>query len=120
MTTIYELDKQATPAPWTHESDMIDVSDQAQMLLDNIGTDREWQAIGINDAEGFAEVTALCHPEHAKLLVHYHNHFMEALEALKHAHAILESEYDPKNEEDGRHPDQWGLTELIAKLETVE
>ena len=89
MTTIYELDKQATPAPWAHESDMIDVSDQAQMLLDNIGTDREWQAIGINDAEGFAEVTALCHPEHAKLLVHYHNHFMEALEVLKHAHTSL-------------------------------
>ena len=114
MTTIYELDKEAAPIPWTHESDMIDVSDQAMMLIDDIGTDREWQAIGICDAEGFAEVTALCHPDHAKLLVHYRNRFMEALEALKE-----------KGHDEGCMATiggrcECGFNKLIKKLETVE
>ena len=80
---VYELEKQAVPAPWTADSDMISIEDQAHMLLDAVSTPREWQAIGISDSEGLAEVTALCHPMHAKLLVHCRNNFVRAVEALK-------------------------------------
>jgi hypothetical protein len=42
------------------------IGDQADMLLADIGTDREWIAVGHADEDGFAEVALLCHPMSAE------------------------------------------------------
>ena len=57
-----------TPGPWVVESGEIDIQDQADFLIADIGTDREWCAIGIEDSSGFAEIVALAHPINANLI----------------------------------------------------
>ncbi len=47
--------------------------------------------------------------------VEYEKQRTETIVALKRAQAILDSEYP---DSDSRHPSQWGLNELITKLET--
>lgn len=61
-----------TPGPWVVNgadgSLMVGMEEQAFFIKDNIGTGKEWIAVGINDREGFAEVVALCHPINAPLI----------------------------------------------------
>lgn len=52
----------------TDRENIVSMRDQAQMLLDDIGTDREWVAIGLEDCDGFAEVIAMAHPRNAHLI----------------------------------------------------
>ena len=102
MTTIYELEKQATPGP-------LEVSHDVDFWIHLLGPGGKLAAtIPDNDSDMQAN---------AAMLKHCRNHFLEALQALNSAHTILESEYPIS---DDRHPDRWGLTALIQKLETVE
>lgn len=58
-----------TPGEWKLDKEqMVSMRDQAQMLLDDIGTDREWVAVGLEDCDGFAEVIAMTHPQNARLI----------------------------------------------------
>ena len=120
MTTIYELEKQATPGPWTDDDWSVRIDEQADMVKDDIGTGQEWQAIGGTDEEGLSCVTALCHPTNARLLVHYRNHFIEALKALKTVEAQFAGyamRIAPADE--GNDIILGGLEKVIKKLETV-
>lgn len=57
-----------TPGPWRVEGGTVLIEDQARILAEDVGTDREWVCVGINDEEGFAEVLALCHPINSALI----------------------------------------------------
>lgn len=57
-----------TPGPWCQDDGYVLMEDQAANLIADIGTDREWVAIGIHDDEGFSEVVALSHPINASLI----------------------------------------------------
>jgi hypothetical protein len=84
---------QHTPGPWIRDSKhggpQVSTEAQAAMLCENIGTDREWEAVGIRDDDGFAEVVALVHPSNASLIAAA----PEMLAALQQCHAFLT---DPK------------------------
>ena len=53
---------------WVIDDGMVRMSNQASILIDDIGTERQWVAIGIEDEDGFAEVVALAHPINARLI----------------------------------------------------
>lgn len=57
-----------TPGPWTDDDPCLSIETQAQMLVENIGTDQEWQCVGPMDEDGISEVVALCHPRNARLI----------------------------------------------------
>uniref|UniRef100_A0A6H1ZWR9 Uncharacterized protein n=1 Tax=viral metagenome TaxID=1070528 RepID=A0A6H1ZWR9_9ZZZZ len=70
-----------TPTPWTVDDYGHDLEFQAKQIIEDIGTEREWTLVGVNDEEDFAEVVALCHPANAALIIEaVNNHH-----ALKHA-----------------------------------
>ena len=59
-----------TKGPWivgtmVHDTD---IDTQVSCLKENEGTDKEWTAIGVEDADGFSEVIALAHPANASLI----------------------------------------------------
>jgi hypothetical protein len=87
--------KQITPL--AIDDGMVSMKDQAQMLLDHIGTEREWCSVGINDREGLAEIVLLTHPTNATLIVHCVNNFIPLLDALEE----LESYMDMTEHETG-------------------
>lgn len=65
------MNTEHTPGPYFVDDGMIRISEQAEMLLRDVGTDREWIAIGPGDEDTPtrpAEVVALCHPDNAPLL----------------------------------------------------
>ena len=62
---------------------MIRIDEQAQMLIDDIGTDREWIAIGNLDEDGLSEVVALAHNDNAAFIVKAVNCHDELVEALE-------------------------------------
>ena len=100
MTTVYELEKQATPGP--HD------------VVKTPGWHGECQAAYIRDARHHtvARVQTVAEAQH---LTHCRNHFMEALEALKRAEGWIA---DVQGEEDMNAP-QW-VKEVIKKMETIE
>jgi hypothetical protein len=62
-----------TPEPWIADTGLeVFMEDQAAMLVDGVGTDREWMAVGrpCTDAESgtIADVVALCHPSNAHVI----------------------------------------------------
>lgn len=57
--------------------------EQAEILVQDIGTDREWVEIGYNDDEGFAEVFALAHPMNAPKIVRAVNSHDELLSVVE-------------------------------------
>ncbi len=57
-----------TPGPWVVDDGMVTMEDQAQQLKEDIGTKRQWVAIGLEDEDGFSEVVALAHPSNALLI----------------------------------------------------
>ncbi len=63
-----EAGEKHTAGPWVVDNGVIVISDQAEMLIENAGTEREWTAIGTNDEDGFAQVVALAHPINARLI----------------------------------------------------
>ena len=63
-------DAKHTKGPWIvgtmgHDTD---IDTQVSCLKENEGTDKEWTAIGVEDADGFSEVIALAHPANARLI----------------------------------------------------
>lgn len=82
---------QNTPGPWAIDDGMCRIEDQADFLLNDIGTEREWVCVRINDEDGFAEVVALCHPLNAPLVAAAPE-LLTALDALLYsAEAMKES-----------------------------
>ena len=81
--TLKEAYDRATKGKLSADDDMISVEDQADMVKDNIGSDREWQSVGIHDEEGMAEIVALCHPINAPILAHAFNVLPETHSALE-------------------------------------
>lgn len=65
MTTIYDLDKQATPAPWTCWDDVVVKGD------------------------GPLSVAHFSDEKDARLAAYYRNNFMKAMEGLKLANSLL-------------------------------
>lgn len=65
MTTIYDLDKQATPAPWTCWDDVVVKGD------------------------GPLSVAHFSDEKDARLAAYYRNNFMNALDGLKVANSLL-------------------------------
>lgn len=57
-----------TAGEWLIDDGMVDMQSQARMLIDDVGTDRQWVAVGIADRQGFAEVIALTHPCNAPIV----------------------------------------------------
>lgn len=74
-----------TPGDWQQDGGDIDIETQAMLLVEDVGTEREWSAVGLTDGEepGLACVVALCHPDNATRIVHCVNHFDELAEALR-------------------------------------
>jgi len=109
--TVYELEKQATPAPWK-PADRPDISDDGIECL---------RVFSISDAEiaplnAYGECSSRMRAN-AKLAAHCRNHFLRALEALKKAHSALEFPYEvPWTPEQLRNE----LCELITELEEVK
>jgi len=65
------------------------------MVIDNMGTEREWESVGINDEDGFAEVVALAHPSNAEFIVkavNNHDNLVDVIENLIHS---VENEISP-------------------------
>lgn len=84
--------------PWVVDvGSVADMKTQAQILTANVGTDREWVAVGIEDEDGFAEVVALTHPSNAPLIA--------AVRDYQHAAGLLadivqaELDEDPEPED---------------------
>jgi hypothetical protein len=77
-----------------------DMQTQAAILQSNIGTPREWVAVGIADDEGFAAVVALCHPDNAKLIASA-GKLVEALGEVQTALACYRDEARYVNPEHG-------------------
>lgn len=64
MTT--EQHNDHTAEPWVSDgAGFDDIDNMIRCLEDDKGTDREWQAIGISDEDGYAESVAYCHPMNA-------------------------------------------------------
>lgn len=79
----------AAHSPLVIDTDRIaDINTQCEILRADIGTDREWIALGHNDEEGFAEVVALAHPINAPRIVRAVNNADKLAEALR---GLLES-----------------------------
>ena len=97
MTTIYELEKQATPGPWV-------VAEESPTSGTSVWGGPDGDCVGGCDKW----------PENMMLAAHCRNHFMEALEALKE-----------KGHDEGCMATiggrcGCGFNKLIKKLETVE
>lgn len=87
---IYDLEKQVTPTPWV-------VSKEGDAYL-----------LGDVFVAGNISVGSCLEHANARLVVHFRNHFMEALECLKEQHR---SHTDPE---------LCPVCKLIAKLEEVK
>ena len=60
---------QHTPGPWTIEDGRLTQQDHIDRLAEDIKCpDRQWVAVGTEDAEGYAESVAYCHPSNARLV----------------------------------------------------
>lgn len=73
---------EATPRPWVLSDGADYPENMAQCILDGIGTDREWTAIGVEDKDGYAYSVAYCHPSNAALICKAVNSFDEVREVL--------------------------------------
>lgn len=71
----------------------VSIEDQADLLKEDLGTGREWCAIGVEDADGFAEVVALAHENNARKLAYCFNHFDKAIEALETIADVADNEW---------------------------
>lgn len=119
-TTLDEVKKLATPGKLMLDGDrMVSMADQADILRDDAGTEREWQAIGLADADGFAEVVALAHPDNAALLVHSMNIRDELIEALEKACALARASDDEYEAIDGIEQTK-ALEAVLMRAKTVE
>lgn len=123
---IYDLEKQATPRPWGHVSGVVTCADDGE----HIGSFHTNTLINSTPSRH-----RMNGPASAILAAHCRNHFMEALEVLKHdvdprwADHSDECEANPTDEEleTSTEPheercDCWvsKRRDLIAKLENVE
>ena len=109
MTTIYELDKQATAGPLE--------------LTETGETGALFYELMIPDGEsvcGFYHMPESRDLDNARLFKHCRNHFMEALKVLKE----ITDECEQLSVESGRSAEYGGLIDRtrleIKKLETVE
>ena len=102
MTTIYELEKQATPGPWVvaEESPTSGTSVWGGPNGDCVGGCDKW-------------------PENMMLAAHCRNHFMEALEVLKEADQLGSLIANPADIKLAK-PIRDRLRSTIRKLETIE
>ena len=66
-----------------------DMQTQADYLIEGIGTDLEWVAIGVEDEDGFAAVVALAHPTNAQAIALAHNLMPTLLEAVEAAQNLV-------------------------------
>jgi len=58
-----------TPGPWVADADgHILMSEQAGILLSEVGMENRWTAVGTEDPDGFSAVVALAHPCNARLI----------------------------------------------------
>jgi hypothetical protein len=76
---------QHTPGPILTDDGFIRIEDQAQNLLEDVGTAREWVACGPGDEEDTtrpASVVFLAHPDNAKLLASAYNAFDKTARSL--------------------------------------
>lgn len=93
--TIYDLEKQATPMPWTVNE-----------------SDPSWP---MHSYELDGQFFTVVERANAKLSAHCRNHFMEALEALKTANDTITDLQDNEG-----YPSTMWLRALISKLEEVK
>lgn len=114
--SLTEAYAKATKGELSADDDMIDVSDQANMVLDNIGTEKQWQSIGIHDSEGMAEIVALCHPINAALIAHCFNNLKDVVEALE----MISNDYAYLLEEKFTPQDVKRIESALAKASTVQ
>ena len=102
----------------------VSIEDQAGMLVDAIGTEREWCGIGIRDGEGFAEVVALAHPNNARWIRHCCNNFDELVEVLDDAAHSLEAAAIALKESPAQHfyilqaKKMWKVIEKAKEVKT--
>ena len=89
-----------------------DLRFQAEELVSEIGTEREWVCVGISDEEGFAEVVALCHPINAPLI----SSAPDLLEALKVAVGVMKDH----NIDESMSGEFEIFTDAIAKAEVTQ
>jgi hypothetical protein len=76
-------DTKHSATPWVEDENCTDdVDNMVACLLAGKGTAREWVAIGIEDADGYAESVAYCHPDNAPLIVRAWNAYDVLVEAL--------------------------------------
>lgn len=60
---------QHTGGPWVVNDGLIRQQDMIDCLfLDLEAPERHWAAVGVEDAEGYAESVAYCHPDNANLV----------------------------------------------------
>lgn len=75
-----------TPTPWALDDGRQRQQDIIDRLTEDLPhPDRHWTAIGINDADGFAENLAYAHPINAPFIVracNAHDELVTALEAI--------------------------------------
>lgn len=95
--------------PLVIDDGMIRMTDQAAILLQDIGTEREWCSIGLNDHEGLAEIVMLAHPTNAALIVHCVNNFAQL---VAHIASIANIEADENSE-----PDE--MAAALRKINTI-
>jgi hypothetical protein len=79
---------QHTPGPYYIDDGFVRIDEQASILVDDVGTEREWVAIGPGDEDNAnrpAEVVALCHPANAAHIVRCVNSHESLVNALEMA-----------------------------------
>lgn len=72
---------QQTPGPLFVDDGFIRIEEQAQIIVSDIDTEREWTAAGPGDEDNVdrpAQVSFLAHPTNAKLLAAAYNAFDKA------------------------------------------
>lgn len=106
---IYELDKLATPRPYT-EMLSTAVNYQEKRLV--VGPDG---VLVVAQCYSCPKVSDAHYS--AALIVHCCNNFLKALEGLKRLAVAADGEYPATDE---RHPDNDGTNKLIAELENVK
>jgi len=57
-----------TQRRWHPTDGFVLIEDQARQLIADVGTEREWTSVVIDDDDGEAAVMALCHPMNAPLV----------------------------------------------------
>ena len=57
-----------TQGPWFVDSGNDSIENMIDCLSADVGTDREWVAVGLHDEDGYSESVAYCHPDNAPLI----------------------------------------------------